>query len=97
MVCFGSVIGCNNLLTKYVIIVYNINNISPFQRRFLKTMQALIDYFKSVSSELEFVKWPSKQTTIVFSVTVIVVSIAMGIYLGFTDYILSRIVEIIVK
>ncbi len=58
-------------------------------------MNALITYLKNSREELAKVTWPSRQTTINHTFMVIGVSLAVAIFLGAIDYILSLVLEII--
>ena len=63
-------------------------------RRFLieKTM-SFIDYIKETRNELRHVSWPTRRQAVVFTVIVILVSLATAFFLGFFDYIFSLILE----
>ncbi len=50
-----------------------------------------VDYIKEVQAEMTHVKWPTRKTTLYFTIVVIVVSILTALYLGFFDLIFSRI------
>jgi len=49
----------------------------------------ITNYFKEVKSELQKVTWPSKSTTVNYTIAVIAFSIAMVIFLGGLDLIFS--------
>ena len=51
----------------------------------------IVDYIKSTRGELKHVSWPTKKQAIAFTIVVIIISIATGAYLGFFDYIFSKI------
>jgi len=55
------------------------------------------DYIKETKSELSHVSWPTRKQAIGFTALVIGVSIALAIYLGAADFLLSRIVKLIVS
>lgn len=38
---------------------------------------------------MKHVSWPSRQKTVVYTVVVVVVSIALAVYLGLLDYVFS--------
>ena len=57
------------------------------------TDMKLIDYIKDVKGELKHVSWPTKSQTIWFTVIVIAISLFTGFYLGFFDFIFSKLVE----
>ena len=53
-------------------------------------------YFKEVRAELKHVTWPTRNQAIVYTIVVIVVSLATAIYLGLLDYIFDFIVQKII-
>lgn len=52
----------------------------------------MFNYLKDVRAELHHVSWPSRRLTIMYTIVVIALSVAVGIYLGLLDYILSLLV-----
>ncbi len=48
-----------------------------------------ISYFKEVRSEVDKIVWPTKEQTIRYTVLVIIVSVATGLFLGGLDYVLT--------
>ena len=56
----------------------------------------LVNYFKSVQAEMTHVKWPTRKTTMYFSIVVITVSLLTALYLGLLDVIFSRIIELFI-
>ncbi len=58
---------------------------------------SIIQYFKDTQGELRHVAWPTRAQTIVFTVLVAFVSVAVALYLGLFDYIftttLGRVLE----
>ncbi len=60
---------------------------------FLKKMQRFINYLKDTQGELKHVSWPTRKQAIVFTVVVIVVSIAVAVFLSFFDYLFSLILQ----
>lgn len=46
----------------------------------------LLNYFKETQVEMKHVSWPSSRQTVVYTIIVIVVSIAVALFLGFFDY-----------
>jgi len=51
----------------------------------------LFNYIGEVQTEMSRVKWPTRKTTLYFSLVVIIVSIATALYLGLLDYIFSSV------
>lgn len=56
----------------------------------------MFTYFKDVRAEMKHVSWPSRRLTIAYTVVVVLLSIAVGIYLGLLDYVFSAIVTRVV-
>ena len=52
-------------------------------------LQKLINYLKETRVELKHVNWPTKKTTINFTLLVIAISFAVALYLGFFDKVFS--------
>lgn len=49
----------------------------------------ITDYFKDVRAEMSHVSFPTRKKTMVFTTTVIALSLGMAIYLGLLDYLLK--------
>lgn len=58
---------------------------------------SLGDYIKETRNELNHVSWPTRKQAIAFTAIVISISIAVAVYLGAADFLLSRIVKLIVS
>lgn len=52
-------------------------------------MPNIVNFFKEVKEELIKVAWPSREQTIRYTVLVIIVAAAVGLFLGGLDYILT--------
>ena len=52
-------------------------------------MSKLSNYFLETKDEMKHVSWPTRNQTIIFTVLVIVISIAVAAYLGLFDYLFS--------
>lgn len=52
---------------------------------------SLINYLKETKNELQHVSWPTRKQSIVFTVVVIIISLATAFFLGFFDFIFSKI------
>lgn len=52
-----------------------------------------LSFIKEAREELGKVSWPSRETTIRYTVIVIVMSIAMGAITGLMDYLLSHVFQ----
>lgn len=58
---------------------------------------ALGNYIKETRGELSHVSWPTRKQALVFTGLVIAVSIGVAVYLGAADFLLSRIIKLIVS
>jgi len=47
-------------------------------------------YIKDTRVELKHVAWPTQMQTIIYTILVIGISIAVGLYIGFFDFFLTR-------
>lgn len=54
-----------------------------------KWMNQAISFLKGVKEELNKVVWPSREQTIRYTILVIIVATAVGLFLGGLDYILT--------
>ena len=52
-------------------------------------MSNLSNYISETKEEMKHVSWPTRRQTFIFTVLVIVISIAISVYLGFFDYLFS--------
>lgn len=50
-----------------------------------------VAFLKEVKEELAKVAWPTREATIRYTVLVIIVAVAVGVFLGGLDYILTAI------
>lgn len=60
-------------------------------------MNKFINYLKESKEELKKVSWPTKQTTMNHTLIVIGVSLAVAIFLGAIDFLLSLALQIFIK
>jgi len=51
-------------------------------------MSKITNYFKEVKAEMVHVTWPSRKQTTLFTLVVIILSLAVAIYLGLLDYVI---------
>lgn len=49
----------------------------------------LIEYIKETRGELKHVSWPTRKQAIMYTVTIIIVSVVTAVFLGFFDYFFS--------
>ena len=54
----------------------------------------LIQYVKETRGELKHVSWPTRKQATVFTVVVVIISLATAAYLGLFDWIFTSILEI---
>ncbi len=52
----------------------------------------MFNYLNDVRAEMKHVSWPSRRTTILYTVVVLSVSVATALYLGLLDFIFSTII-----
>lgn len=52
-------------------------------------------FIKEAQAEAKHISWPTKKTTIIFTVSVIVFSALVGYYLGFFDFLFSYLLNIL--
>lgn len=68
-------------------------NIDPF---FMPKIN-ILNFLKEVKEELEKVAWPSREQTIRYTILVVIVAMAVGLFLGGLDYILTAMTAFILK
>ena len=56
----------------------------------------VIAFLRQVRDELNLVTWPSRQKTIRLTIIVVVVSVAVGVYLGVLDLLLTKVMGLII-
>ncbi|MBI4098359.1 MAG: preprotein translocase subunit SecE [Candidatus Levybacteria bacterium] len=56
-----------------------------------------IDFVKQALDELKKVTWPTKAEIIRLTISVIVISIAVGVFLGGIDFVLTKVMEVVIK
>lgn len=66
-------------------------NIDPF------LMDKPISFLKEVREELGKVAWPTREQTIRYTVLVVLVTLAVGVFLGGLDYILTAVTAFILE
>lgn len=60
-------------------------------------MPNIFVFLKEVKEELGKVAWPSREQTIRYTVLVVIVAVAVGVFLGGLDYILTAFTAILLK
>ncbi len=53
----------------------------------------MLNYLAQVRAELRHVVWPSRETTVIFTIVVIVISLVVAVYLGLLDYLFSLVIK----
>lgn len=56
----------------------------------------LINYFKKSKEQIKKVVWPSKKEAAKHTAVVIVISLALAIFLGLLDFLLTQIFQLII-
>lgn len=56
-----------------------------------------ITYFKEVRMELKRVNWPRREETVRYTVIVVLMSAAVGVFLGGLDFIFSRLLSVFIN
>jgi len=54
-------------------------------------------FLKEVRNELSRVTWPTKEETIRLTIVVIGVSLLVGLFIGGTDVIMTKVTDILIK
>ena len=57
----------------------------------------VISFLQEVKEELSKVTWPSRQQTIKYTVLVILVTVAVGVFLGGLDYLLTTLTAFLIE
>ena len=57
----------------------------------------VISFLQEVKEELIKVTWPSRQQTIKYTVLVILVTVAVGVFLGGLDYLLTTLTAFLIE
>ena len=60
-------------------------------------MSRFTNYLKDTKVEMRHVSWPTQKQAIVFTILVVVFSIAVALVLGFADFIFSRGLNLIIN
>ena len=56
-------------------------------------MDKIVNYFKDAMSEVKKVTWPTKKETAQYATLVIVLSLALALFLGTVDSVLTQLLE----
>lgn len=60
-------------------------------------MPNIFTFLNEVKEELGKVTWPSREQTIRYTVLVVIVAVAVGLFLGLLDYILTAFTALLLK
>jgi preprotein translocase subunit SecE len=58
-------------------------------------MSKIIQFLREVRTEMTKVVWPSRKDTMKMTIIVVVFSVVVAFYLGFADYGLAKLVQLI--
>lgn len=53
----------------------------------------MLSYFKEVRAEMKHVSWPTRAQAVVYTIVVVVVSLATAFYLGLWDYVFGLVIR----
>ena len=59
-------------------------------------MKAIINYLREVRVELTKVVWPKREQVIKLTLTVVIISVLVGTYMGGLDFTLTKLLEVLV-
>lgn len=62
----------------------------------LNQMRTIFDFLAEVKIELEKIVWPTPQAAFKLTLIVIIVTITVGFFIGGVDYLLTKLLEILV-
>lgn len=60
-------------------------------------MRKALDFLSEVKVELGKVSWPSLEQTIKLTVIVVIVTITVGFFIGGIDYLLTKLLEFVLR
>ena len=60
-------------------------------------MTTPISFLKDVSVELKKVVWPTQSEVVRLTVVVIIISIAVGLFIGGLDFVFTKVMEVVIK
>lgn len=63
----------------------------------IESMTGPVVFLKEVQDELSKVVWPTRNEVIRLTLTVILVSLIVGLFLGGLDFLLTKLLETVVK
>ncbi|HPD57232.1 MAG TPA: preprotein translocase subunit SecE [Smithellaceae bacterium] len=60
-----------------------------------EVFRKMVQFFSDAKAELRRVTWPSRKQTLASTAVVIIIVFIVAIYLGIIDYILARLVRVV--
>ncbi|MCA9354142.1 MAG: preprotein translocase subunit SecE [Candidatus Kaiserbacteria bacterium] len=60
-------------------------------------MSSLIQYFRNTAAELKQVSWPTQHQAMMYTILVIIISVAVSLFTGAFDFIFSELVKMVVN
>ncbi|MEW6110804.1 MAG: preprotein translocase subunit SecE [Thermodesulfobacteriota bacterium] len=60
-------------------------------------LKSTMEFFREVKAELQKVTFPTRQETLGSTVVVLVLTVIMALYLGFSDWALARVVKMLLQ
>lgn len=60
-------------------------------------MPNIFAFLNEVKEELRKVAWPNREQTVRYTILVVIVAVAVGLFLGALDYILTAITSVLLK
>lgn len=60
-------------------------------------MPNIFAFLNEVKEELRKVAWPNREQTVRYTILVVIVAVAVGLFLGALDYILTAITAVLLK
>lgn len=57
---------------------------------------SILKFIKEAREELKKVSWPDRQTTINYTIVVVVASLVVGLVAGGADYLLAQILKLVI-
>lgn len=59
-------------------------------------MKIFFNYIKDSVGEVKFIKWPTREQTMWFTIAVVVITLVVAYYLGFLDVLFAKILKQII-
>ena len=60
-------------------------------------MKLILTYFSQIRSELSKVIWPTRQEVVRLTVLVVIISVAVGAYVGALDFVFVKVLETVIS